>query len=69
MSHLDKVDSEPINELAKRIVANLAEYVNSLDRKHLGMPIKDEIAVMQMEDVVLQTMEKPDKEIEMPSYD
>lgn len=56
-------------EKAKKIVEKIGEYVNRLDRHHLGLPMEDEIAVMQMENIVEQILENPTANIIMPEYD
>ena len=57
------------NVKAQKIVEKLGEYVNGLDRRNLGMPMMDEIAVMQMEHIVRQILKNPDAEVEVPIYD
>ena len=56
-------------EISKKVVEKLGEYVNGLDRHHLGLPMMDEVAVMQMEFIVNQILDNPSSKIEMPEYD
>ena len=56
-------------EISKKVVEKLGEYVNGLDRLYLGLPMTDEVAVMQMELIVNQILDNPSSEIEMPEYD
>ncbi len=65
----NELKDENISPIANKIVQKLGEYVNGLDRRHLGIPLMDEIAVMQMEDIVSQIITDPEKEVEMPEYD
>lgn len=55
--------------ICEKIVKGIGDYVNGLDRRNLGVPLMDEVAVMQMEVIVHQCLSNPDKEIEMPEYD
>lgn len=67
---LELIVSPPNPEdVAKKIVEKLGEYVNGLDRRNLGMPMMDEVAVMQMEHIVQQILDDPSKEVDMPEYD
>ena len=66
---LDVYVSNGSDVTAKRIVEKLGEYVNGLDRRHIGMPMMDEIAVMQMEDIVSQLLANPFADVTMPEYD
>ena len=54
---------------ARKIVIKIGEYVNGLDRSHLGLPMMDDTAVMQMENIVEQILENPEAEVDMPEYD
>lgn len=65
-AELNKEKAYPISKL---IVEKLGEYINGLDRRNLGVPMMDEVAVMQMEDIVGQIITNPSKEVEMPEYD
>jgi len=56
-------------EISKKVVEKIGEYVNGLDRSHLGLPMMDEVAVMQMEFIVNQILDNPLSEVEMPEYD
>ena len=56
-------------DVSKIIVEKLAEYVNGLDISNLGIPMMDEVAVLQMENIVEQILTNPSKEVEMPEYD
>lgn len=56
-------------EISAKIVEKLGEYVNGLDRMNLGIPMMDEVAVMQMEDIVYQILNNPEANVEMPEYD
>ena len=58
-----------VEKISKKVVEKLGEYVNGLDRKNLGIPMMDEVAVMQMESIVEQILVNPNKEVEMPEYD
>lgn len=58
-----------ILQVAKKVVDKIGEYVNGLGYSHLGLPMMDEIAVMQMEDIVMQIIKDPEKEVKMPEYD
>lgn len=55
-------------EISKIIVEKLGEYVNGLDRRNLGIPMMDEVAVMQMEYIVEQILIDPLTEVEIPEY-
>ena len=54
---------------AEKIVKHLGLYVNGLDRRHLGIPMMDEVSVMQMQDIVEQILNYPDTEVTIPEYD
>lgn len=57
------------SKTAKRIVKKIGEYVNGLDRRHLGLPMMDEVAVAQMEYIVGQILDNPNGKVDMPQYD
>lgn len=61
-------DREESVNVAKVIVQKMGEYVNGLDRRNLGVPMMDEVAVMQMEEMVEQILENPSGDIEVPEY-
>lgn len=62
-------DPKSKDDIAERIVEYLGRYVNGLDRRDLGMPMMDEVAVMQMKHIVEQILDNPNAEIDMPEYD
>lgn len=55
-------------QTAKLIVQKMGEYVNGLGMRNLGIPMMDEIALMQMESMVQSILENPFGEVEIPSY-
>lgn len=55
--------------IAKKVVEKMGEYVNGLDRRDLGIPMMDEVAVFQMEIMVEQILNDPNAEVEIPEYD
>lgn len=57
------------NSIAEKIVQAIGKYVNGLDRRNLGVPLMDEVAVSQMEYIVQQILDSPNAEIEIPEYD
>lgn len=57
------------SQKAKIIVEKIGDYVNGLGRRHLGVPMMDEVAVMQMEAMVEKILDNPSAKIEIPSYD
>ena len=57
------------SEIAKLIVEKMGEYVNGLGRRDLGIPMMDEVAVMQMEDMVAKILNKPTAKVKVPEYD
>lgn len=56
-------------DIPEKIVKALGRYVNGLDRRHLGMPMMDELAVMQMKHIVGQILDNPNADVELPEYD
>ncbi len=56
-------------DISKKVVEKIGEYVNGLGRSHLGLPMSDEVAVMQMEFIVNQILDNPKREVEIPEYD
>lgn len=63
-------DSEEVSqyEIAPKIVMCIGEYVNRLDRRDLGVPTGDEVAVAQMADIVTKILADPTKEVEIQEY-
>lgn len=55
-------------DIAKLIVEKMGEYVNRLDRRDLGIPMMDEVAVIQMEHMVADILNNPSEKIEVPDY-
>jgi hypothetical protein len=51
-------------ETAKLIVGKLGEYVNGLGMRHLGLPMMDEVAVMEMESIVTQILDQGNEIVE-----
>lgn len=56
------------SQKAKIIVEKIGQYVNGLDKRHLGVPMMDEVAVMQMQFMVEQILDNPSSEVEVPEY-
>ena len=56
------------DKLATLIVESLGQYVNGLDKRDLGMPMMDEVAVIQMEHIVEQLLENPNELPDIPQY-
>ncbi len=56
-------------DVAQIIVEKLGMYVNDLDRRDLGVPLQDNLAVKQMQYIVIQILTDPYKEVKMPDYD
>jgi len=56
------------NQIAKIIVQKIGDYVNSLDKRNLGLPMMDEVAVMQMEVMVENILDNLSSEVEIPAY-
>ncbi len=69
ISHFITGQPKNIYAISKLIVENLGNYVNGLDRRNLGVPLMDEVAVMQMKHIVSQIITDPSKKVEMPKYD
>lgn len=71
IEYLDETQtpSKEAGFIANKIVATIGAYVNGLDRRNLGMPMMDEVAVDQMEHMVKQILENPDAEIEIQEYE
>jgi len=64
----EELKEENLHSFAKHVVESLGEYVNDLDKRDLGVPLMDEVAVMQMEDIVIQRVQKPESELERREY-
>lgn len=63
------VSDNGTEEVARKIIEKLGEYVNGLGRRNLGMPMMDEVASMQKRYIVEQIINNPNKEVDMPEYD
>lgn len=64
MSNTDKSNEQ----IAKIIVQKMGEYVNSLGKRDLGIPMMDEVAVFQMEDMVEKILNNPSAKVKVPNY-
>lgn len=60
-----KGDSDAV---AKIIVQKIGEYAESLGNRTIGLPMMDEVAVMQMEDMVQKIIDNPSDDVEIPEY-